>query len=431
MPGPKMGSRPPDFDEELIRKAPTFQKWLTLKLGQKLRYACREFVKGEGDDEERLMRRIMIARRNNLRDHEMLKRARELDPERAKSIAKGVLASTRVDDAPAHQTQSPSKRRGLKRRKESVDGDQLGEVEEEDKSLDQSLNSPDTTRRKMSDESAGDEIDMDEAAVMSTRSYRTWSALEDGKEFSYNQKYIKGKDGHDFLLKKNIWRRMRYRRENKKMVEKLKVETGLTPKQIPLKKPTSRHPRSAKLESDLPQDIQISTSNAEPTRDSHENTSQVLPLLEGATLSFVGYDSTSLQNFDAQESDEMTAAAAVAAAAAAAAASLDNLDPTMQSMTNAAVELHPSQSHSASYHQAYDAVDEDLEDDNIEAPTWHFDGSALDAAYKLAAATANVEEVAAAVAAAAAAQTPNYEDQQNLDEVTSAALDFQHQSEYV
>jgi len=39
----------------------------------------------------------------------------------------------------------------------------------------------------------------------------------------YNQKYIKGREGHDWLLRKNIWRRMRYRRENKKMVEELKT----------------------------------------------------------------------------------------------------------------------------------------------------------------------------------------------------------------
>eukprot|EP01083_Nonionella_stella_P095631 268506_1 len=81
MPGPKMGPRPPDFDEDLVRQAPTFVRWQKLPPGQKLRYACRDFVKGQGDDEERLMRRIMIARRNNLRDHAILKRARsKTDP---------------------------------------------------------------------------------------------------------------------------------------------------------------------------------------------------------------------------------------------------------------------------------------------------------------------------------------------------------------
>lgn len=76
MPGPKMGPRPLDFDETIIRQSPTFLKWASLTTGQKLRYACRDFVKGRGDDEERLMRRIMIARRNNIRDHEILKTAR-------------------------------------------------------------------------------------------------------------------------------------------------------------------------------------------------------------------------------------------------------------------------------------------------------------------------------------------------------------------
>merc|ERR1719157_507840 len=67
---------------------------------------------------------------------------------------------------------------------------------------------------------------MDVAAVEATRSYRAWMALENGAEFVYNQKYIKGKEGHEWLLKKNIWRRMRYRRENKKLVEKLKDESN-------------------------------------------------------------------------------------------------------------------------------------------------------------------------------------------------------------
>jgi hypothetical protein len=76
MPGPKMGPRPADFDEQLVRQSPTYLKWSALADGEKLRYACREFIKGHGDDDERLMRRIMIARRNNIRDHETLKKAR-------------------------------------------------------------------------------------------------------------------------------------------------------------------------------------------------------------------------------------------------------------------------------------------------------------------------------------------------------------------
>ena len=68
---------------------------------------------------------------------------------------------------------------------------------------------------------------MDVVAVEATRSYRKWQTLQDGEEFLYNQKYTKGKDGHDWLLRKNIWRRMRYRRENKKMVQSIKGITVL------------------------------------------------------------------------------------------------------------------------------------------------------------------------------------------------------------
>lgn len=57
MAGPKMGPRPPDFHEELIRQSPTFLKWSKLQEGETLKYACREFMKGRGNDEERLMRR--------------------------------------------------------------------------------------------------------------------------------------------------------------------------------------------------------------------------------------------------------------------------------------------------------------------------------------------------------------------------------------
>jgi len=168
MPGPKMGPRPPDFDEAVIRQSPTMLRWATLQTGTKLRYACREFIKGHGDDEERLMRRIMIARRNNLRDHATLKKAR--------SVTKGE-----TEEAPSKKRKAPP-----------------------------GLSDNEVTK------------EMDVVAVEATRSYRKWQTLSDGQEFIYNQKYVKGKEGHDWLLRKNIWRRMRYRRENKKMVETLK-----------------------------------------------------------------------------------------------------------------------------------------------------------------------------------------------------------------
>ena len=144
MPGPKMGARPADFDEIGIKASPTYRKWLKLEKGETLRYACRDFVKGHGEDEERLMRRIMIARRNNVKDQERLKRARE--------------------------KQSANK------------------------------------RRKQASTDAEIEREMDVDAVKATRSYRKWLELEDGAEFQYNQRYIKGKDGDDWLLQKNIWR---------------------------------------------------------------------------------------------------------------------------------------------------------------------------------------------------------------------------------
>ena len=184
MPGPKMGPRPNDFDEDLVRQAPTFQRWQKMLVGQKLRYACRDFVKGHGDDEERLMRRIMIARRNNLRDHAILKRARA-------------------------QTGTPIK---------------------EKSSDEESLPKPPPPKKKrvISYALTDDEVmrEMDVSSVERTRSFKSWAALEEGQTFTYNQTYVKGKEGHDWLLKKNIWRRMRYRRENKKMVEKLKGPEG-------------------------------------------------------------------------------------------------------------------------------------------------------------------------------------------------------------
>jgi hypothetical protein len=179
MPGPKMGPRPIDFDEDLVRQAPTYQRWQKMQVGQKIRYACRDFVKGHGDDEERLMRRIMIARRNNLRDHAVLKRARSvLDSPIAEKPPEEVIAPEEL----------PKKKRG--------------------------------STYALTDEEVMREMDV--PAVEGTRSFKSWMALEEGQTFTYNQTYVKGKEGHEWLLKKNVWRRMRYRRENKKMVEQMK-----------------------------------------------------------------------------------------------------------------------------------------------------------------------------------------------------------------
>ena len=160
-------TQPADFDEDVIRRSPTFQRWLQLQDGEILTYACREFKKGHHDDEERLMRRIMIARRNNIRDHETLKKARKLRTNVAGSSNKRAKVAVPSSDS--------------------------------------------------------SEREMDVAAVEATRSYKKWLTLQPGEEFVYNQTYVKGKEGHEWLLKKNIWRRMRYRRMNKQMVETFKT----------------------------------------------------------------------------------------------------------------------------------------------------------------------------------------------------------------
>jgi hypothetical protein len=202
-----MGPRPADFDEEVIRQSPTFLRWMQLETSQKLRYACREFVKEHGDDEERLMRRIMIARRNNIRDHETLKRARR----QTKPTTPGNGSSSSTGTAEAAAAAAASK--AAANIASAAAAAAAAAAEESNR----------RSRRPPSSFSDSQvEKEMDAPAVAATRSYRSWLGLPDGAEFVYNQKYIKGRDGHDWLLRKNIWRRMRYRRENKKMVERLK-----------------------------------------------------------------------------------------------------------------------------------------------------------------------------------------------------------------
>lgn len=222
MPGPKMGPRPVDFDEGLIRQSPTFAKWLRLEPGEKLRYACRDFIRGHEQDEERLMRRIMIARRNNLRDHEILKRARKTQDPVVPAVVPATTQQSRATASSSISSEPPPL---------TLPAD----VKQEDGAdilADHPTSSSSTTTTKpvrkrrpaatFSDAQVAKEMDV--VAVEATRSYKSWAALEEGAEFVYNQKYVKGKEGHDWLLRKNIWRRMRYRRENKKMVTQLKHE---------------------------------------------------------------------------------------------------------------------------------------------------------------------------------------------------------------
>jgi hypothetical protein len=125
------------------------------------------------------MRRIMIARRNNLKDHATLKKARALVVDKISSTTSTCQPGT------------TKKRR----------------------------TTPSSGGAALTDAQVTKEMDV--VAVEATRSYRKWQTLQDGEEFLYNQKYTKGKEGHDWLLRKNIWRRMRYRRENKKMVQSI------------------------------------------------------------------------------------------------------------------------------------------------------------------------------------------------------------------
>ena len=68
--------------------------------------------------------------------------------------------------------------------------------------------------------------DMDYEAVISTWSFRRWRTLPNGAEFTYNQRFVKGKEGHEEMLLKNIWRHMKYRRDNKEMVEQYVKDTN-------------------------------------------------------------------------------------------------------------------------------------------------------------------------------------------------------------
>jgi hypothetical protein len=249
MPG-KLGPRPADFDEVKVRESPTFQNWMALQPGQVLRYACRDFVRGYQDDEEKLMRRIMIARRNNLKDHAMLKRARgnnDNDASEEEVGAEGGLLCHRsaggvygsgnsnsgsdINELPP--LLPPSRR--PKRQREQRRQPQANEEDDNERSPSGGYkkktkrNRAATTTQQRINRSDDDIIhEMDMEAVEATRSYRKWSALPNDATFVYNQTYTKGKDGDDWLLKKNIWRRMRYRRQNRDKVDELKhqVEGG-------------------------------------------------------------------------------------------------------------------------------------------------------------------------------------------------------------
>lgn len=202
--GPRMGERPQDFDEGLVRKAPTFLKWLELDEGESLRYACRYFTKGHEEDEERLMRRIMIARRNNVKDHEMLKSARTRMKKRIQITHKGENSAPSTFTTQENAVVANN----------IVD---MSTITKRKRALLENGEGPSV----MSDLEVMEEMDVD--AVENTPSFQTWRGSMDGIEFTYNQKFIKGKMGHEWLLKKSIWRRMRYRRDNKRLVSEMQT----------------------------------------------------------------------------------------------------------------------------------------------------------------------------------------------------------------
>ena len=68
---------------------------------------------------------------------------------------------------------------------------------------------------------------MDVTAVKRTQSYRRWLDLPDGASFTYNQTFVRGGDGHDWLVRKSIWGRMRYQRKNCKKVSNLRARRGV------------------------------------------------------------------------------------------------------------------------------------------------------------------------------------------------------------
>jgi hypothetical protein len=209
MPGPKMGPRPPDFNEASLKQSPTYIKWSALQDGEKLRYACREFIKGHEQDDERLLRRIMIARRNNIRDHETLKVARRINV--------GILNTTTGTTVP----RSANEKKAMKAtaatantpetRTEKVEPADVNDMMDID---DTTINTTTattgaaattttTTRARRPPQTFSDhqiEREMDVAAVIKTRSYRSWLEVPDGGEFVVRSTH----HSFDLLVRRNI-----------------------------------------------------------------------------------------------------------------------------------------------------------------------------------------------------------------------------------
>ena len=395
MPGPKMGARPSDFDEQLVRESPTFKKWLSLPDGQKIRYACRDFIKGHGDDEERLMRRIMIARRNNLRDHEILKQARAQVVDQEGCVDGDVV---NVGENNNNNDDNGSIRGRINEKR-------IREKDGSDKSI-----SNKKRKNVVVNAMTDDEIrkEMDVPAVEATRSYKTWLELPDGHELTYNQTYIKGKEGHDWLLRKNIWRRMRYRRQNKAMVEKLKqdivndITVSSSSSVIHTNNSTSSRSRTSQRRQNL------NPSPPPLTYNSHMGISAALTatqIVDQTLLSTTGTDADSLnlptvtENADSFHADAVEAAVAAAESyvkqareseAAAELLSAYNAENDLIKVEDHRSRLdgeNVSSTIASSVHNPIISDERDSGDDHHTANTLvDYDGDALDVAAKLAAA---------------------------------------------
>lgn len=345
MPGPKMGPRPPDFDEDDIRKSPTFRKWMELPIGRSLRYACRDFIKGQPDDEERLMRRIMIARRNNLKEHTVLKRARLLVSYQKRQLKGG-------EKQKAADTEDMLLDDSETRTDEPNDGNCLDSNQSSHAYQSDADHSSSERNRRHSTVFSDAEIarEMDVSAVLSTRSYRAWLALPDGAEFQYNQKYMKGRDGHDWLLRKNIWRRMRYRRKNKKMVDELVPRKKRSVSVV--KNTEASREKEAEVENKDEMSVTVMNMNDGVSKASEivdqallSTTTAVTPDLNTASKQPPHPESTPLQNNTAEEPsasipDDPGTAAVVEAAVFAGESYAINQYNVHNPLDNAAVDHH-------------------------------------------------------------------------------------------
>ena len=324
MPGPRMGARPHDFDEKLVRESPTFKKWEKLPDGANLRYACRDFIKGHGDDEERLMRRIMIARRNNLRDHEILKKARtkmEQEEIRKRSASGDGNGSNGANENNGVATAA------------LATGESAYAAQNDVEKVPSIFGSSGRTKRRrcvaansMTDEELKREMDV--PAIEATRSYKAWLALEEGKEFTYNQKYVKGREGHDWLLRKNIWRRMRYRRQNKVIVDKMKKDVVNVTTQHELTVPPNivtaiPHPVPTGMN-----EVESAMTTQQQSNEQYTTTTDSATAAAGITMTPV-YDASNLPVMHITDDPEMTRVYPVDATANAVATATQIVDHTL------------------------------------------------------------------------------------------------------